>query len=296
MLPGPQARRRGFILALAATVLMHGAAFAAFFFYRPPPLASIGVEAISVEIVVGSNSMAGDTDPQSTANVNSAFAPPEEKAAEHRVQEEALKVPEKPVEQLAAVEPPQRVEETTEPPKAEAVPQEKPEPMQQHAAIAPDMPETVTVPPKPESKPVEVKRETPKPAVKKPVEPKREAATRKRGESEKKTEVAAANPSDSSTAAKGFGIGRSDAVSNYPGLVRAHLMRFLPSVGESHNASATIRFTVSPSGSLVSASLVRSSGNSAADAAVQGMVRRASPFPAPGPTDGRDLQITINLK
>lgn len=316
--PARGLRSLPFSLAVAATVLLHGAAFAAFFYYQPPPLASIGVEAISVEIVVGSNSLAGDTDPNSKSNVDSSYAPPEEKVADTPTREEALNAPEKPVEQLAAAEPaPQPLERPKEQPKAEVAPQPPQEQPKEEpvVALAPDMPETVQEPPKveikpevkpvetkpvetkpAETKPVETKRETPKPAARKPVEKKREAATRKRGESEKKTQVAAATPSDPSVAAKGFGIGRSDAVSNYPGIVRAHLMRFLPSARDSYNTSATVVFTVSSSGSVVSSRLSRPSGNGAADAAVQGMVSRASPFPAPGPSDKREFQITVNLR
>jgi protein TonB len=291
----PFARSYRFSLALAATILMHGAAFAAFFFYEPPPLASIGVEAVSVEIVVGSNSTTGVNNPQSQDVSDSEYAPKEDKTADKQKPEENLNAPEKPVEQpqtLASVEPAPQT--PVEEPKAEAAPVEpQPQPKEKPAiTLAPEAMPTLTEPPKQiEKKPIEIKRETPKPVVKKPEpkkpEVKREAATKKRGEAERTQVATAPEAHENHVSGRGAGAGRSDATENYRGMVRTHIQRYLQYPSDANRRGergrALVRFWYDNSGRITSAKVMEGSGSSLIDQAAQATVQRASPIPAPPP-------------
>lgn len=321
--PAPLPQRlpsRGFWLALAVTLAAHAAAFA-IFLREPPPLASIGVEAVSVEIVVGDNRIAGTGDPRSNSEVTSQESHSEEKADEVMQPPEQAEKPqdaaEKPVE-LAAVdpqpsetkpaEPEQKIEQPAPQPveeKVEAKP--APQPIVEDAlqkTTEPEKPVTAALAPetpKPsESKPVEtkpvekvveppVKAAEAKNEPKKPLETKR-IDTKKRQEAKSKAKPtdkpanhdrAAAPRSQQQTASLGRGVGRSDADTNYKGLFRAHLVRFKPSVSESSAGTALIYVSVGASGALTGAKLASSSGNPRFDELAMSMVRRASPYPAP---------------
>ena len=316
------ARERVRLAAFAALSLgIHAGLFMAFW-REPTPLASIGVEVISVEIVVGATAPAGVATTQGEQQVQAAAAPETEATevdkAEERATEQAQTVavarqeaaPEVKTEQpkaetkpddpkyetAAAPQEPAQAEqkpavamvETPAPDTATAKPQEMP----------PPPPTEVTLLPQPEEKPVE-KRPEPKPlqaAPPKPVknakpakEPRRiEAPTRKNSSREAKA-------STPSTAANNVGVGRSDRDTNYPGLVSAHLRRHqqYPSDARSRGdqGTATVSFGLDGGGRVTSARLVRGSGVASIDQEVQAMVRRASPFPAP--PDGRPRSFSV---
>ena len=92
-----------------------------------------------------------------------------------------------------------------------------------------------------------------------------------------------AKASTPSTMANNVGVGRSDADSNYAGLVSAHLRRHqqYPADARSRGdqGTATVSFSLDGGGRVTSSQLVRGSGISSIDQEVQAMVRRASPFP-----------------
>jgi protein TonB len=82
------------------------------------------------------------------------------------------------------------------------------------------------------------------------------------------------------------------AAAAYPQLVHRHLARQRrPNTRAS--GGATIAFTVSANGGLVSAAVVRSSGNAELDRLALALVQGAAPFPAPPPGAQRSFQITI---
>jgi protein TonB len=125
-------------------------------------------------------------------------------------------------------------------------------------------------------------KETPKPEKEKQKEKKTQSTPRS----------AAANPSQAAGAhaqgRAGAGGRRRDAggnanASSYQAQVLAHLQRYksYPAAAKSAGIRgvATVRFALSASGSVSSASLVRGSGASVLDQAAVAMVRRASPFP-----------------
>ena len=282
---------------------------------EPAPLASIGLEVISVEIVLGTTAPAGVAPTQGEQQVIAAAAPETEATEVDKAEERATAQPQ--TVEVAREE--TAPEQKTEQPKTEEAKPEEPEPAQveQKPAVAmvetpapdtatakpqevPPAPFEVTLLPQPEEKPVEKKPE-PKPvqaAPPKPVkdakpakEPRRIAApTRENAAREAK----ASNPS---TAANNVGVGRSDRDTNYPGLVSAHLRRHqqYPSDARSRGdqGTATVSFGLDGGGRVTSARLVRGSGVASIDQEVQAMVRRASPFPAP--PDGRPRSFTVPI-
>jgi periplasmic protein TonB len=315
-------RERARLAAFAALSLAaHGALFAAFW-REPLPLASIGVEVISVEIVVGATAPAGVATTQGEQQVNSAAAPETEAPDTDKAEEKATAQPQTVEVAREETAPEQKTEQPNaqeakpDEPKFEiaAAPQEPAQAEQKPAVsmvetpapdtatarpkeIPPDTTE-VTLLPQPEEKPVEKKPE-PKPvqaAPRKPVkdakpakEPRRIAApTREKAARE-------ANASAPSTAANNIGVGRSDNATNYAGLVSAHLRRHqqYPSDARSRGdqGTATVSFGLDGGGRVTSARLVSGSGVASIDQEVQAMVRRASPFPAP--PDGRPRSFTV---
>jgi protein TonB len=213
---------------------------------EPAPLASIGEQVISLEIVVGASAPAGVAQTPGEQAVQAAAAPE-----------------------------PQQPKTPQEPEKAT----EQPQPVQ--SAPAENAPEQTA---KPET-PVEPEAATETPKAQQP-KPTKDRATRQ------------AKASAPSTAANNVGVGRSDADSNYAGLVSAHLRRYqqYPADARSRGeqGTATVSFSLDGGGRVTSARLVRGSGVASIDAEVQAMVRRASPFPAP--PSGRGVSFTVPVR
>ncbi|MEN3376761.1 MAG: periplasmic protein TonB [Hyphomicrobiales bacterium] len=306
----------------AISLLVHGALFAAFW-REPDPLASIGVEVITAEIIIGATAPAGVAPTPGEQQDNSPAV-----AAEQKPDEQA------PETQQQATEQPQNVQtarqETAPEPKTEQPKAEekiaKPEPSQpaeQKPAVAmieSPTPDTATAAPRevppdatelsllpqPE-KPLEPKTESkpvPKPVQAAPPKPVKDAAPakeRRRIEAPTKDRaVTQAKASTPATAANSVGIGRSDASSNYPGLVSAHLRRYqqYPSDARSRGdqGTATISFNLDGGGRVTSSRLARGSGIASIDSEVQAMVRRAAPFPAPPGGAPRSFTVPVSFR
>ena len=265
---------------------------------EPQPLSSIGLETISVDIVLGSDTAAVLA---SRPEHSDAPAPAQSPEA---MTERARNEPE-----IADEEPPSpepevgRMEQSNVEPLAPASADEpvlltpqtpldapasativKPEPRSAEAAM-------------PEAKQPEPKRLTPaqtagdRKRVTEPEQPRRavrQAAVRRASNEPQSTSPAA-------TAASGVGRGRSDSDTNYRALVAAHLARYkqFPAVARNrgHQGSAVVAFSLSGSGSVTSARLVSATGVESLDYEATAMVRRASPFPAP--PDGRAVSFTV---
>lgn len=352
---------------IALSIAAHAVLFVAFL-RQPEPLASIGIDAISVELVLGANTPAGlaanpgEAQPQPDAlarapqppdpapadpaasepdkpvqpDTAAAVAPtpeeakgsepdiaavdpnPEPSAPEPEVAkvepEPEAKPPEPPVETPQPAEPPAVI--AAQPPPAEpappiAAPQtgdlptaDKPDSPPIAPAAPPSAPakKAVTPPAKPRpverakppakkqpaTKPERKKVATPAPGGRRDAKDKRNAA-QKAGERKGRTaaRVAARSPN-------GVGVGRSSNDSNYPGRVRAHLMRFQRA--QHGQGRAMVGFSLDGSGRVTSVRLVSSSGSGALDAEAQGMVRRASPFPAPPSGRGMSFTVPINFR
>ncbi len=285
-------------LALLCSAAIHAGLF--FFFHdEAPPAAGIGLESISVELMLGANMAAGPTPEKGESDVSvpaPAMAP-----------NPAKEMPPEP--QLAEAERPARRPETAEATPAEPAPAE---PVTEAAAAVEAPAETKAVEAVAPVTPVQTVPEqppAPAPKVAKPTDRKhaakhrREAKRQQETKREERRRAAAAagernnsrSLSPASTAAGGVGRGRSELNSNYRGMVAAHLARYkqYPAEARSRGAAgmAVVSFSLSGSGSVTSARLARSSGVSSLDQEVTAMVRRASPFPAP--PDGRPVSFTV---
>lgn len=271
--------RKQWPMLLLGSVAAHAGLFA-WFMQEPPPKASIGLEVISVEMVLGAQSEAGVAQTPGQAQVESAYSPDLAKP-DHTVTE----LTEKPLQEVK--EEPKPDPQVPEPQKP-VVEETKPQIM---AAAPPEpLPEPeVAVDPEPKKEPtVEAVKETPKPVAQKPVKETGKA---------KRQRIAAA--SQHSVAANSIGRGRSDADMNYRGLVLSHLSRHkqFPAEARSRGESgvAAVTFSISGSGSVTSVRLARSSGSSALDREVQAMVRRASPFPPPPSRQAMSFTAPVNF-
>jgi len=321
--PGDALARERLCLAAFATVslALHAGLFMAFW-RDPVPLASIGLEVISVELVVGATAPAGVAPTQGEQQVNAAATPETESTEADKAEEKATEQPQ--TVEVAKEE--AAPEQKTDQPKAESKPDQpkfetaaapqEPAQAEQKPAVAmmetpapdtatakpqeapPPPPTEVTLLPQPEEKPVEKKPE-PKPVQAAPPKPVKDAKPAKEprriAAPTRETPAREAKASTPSTAANNVGVGRSDRDTNYPGLVSAHLRRHqqYPSDARSRGdqGTATVSFGLDGGGRVTSARLVRGSGVASIDQEVQAMVRRASPFPAP--PDGRPRSFTV---
>jgi protein TonB len=269
--------RKQWPLLLVGSVAAHASLFA-WFMQEPPPKASIGLEVISVEMVLGAQSEAGTATTPGQAAVEAAYSP--DIAPPDDTKTELTEQPVQEVKEQPKVEP-------QEEPKP--VVQEEPKPQIMAAAPPEPQPEPeLAVDPEPKKEPVvEAVKEKPKPVAKKPVKEKGKA---------KKQRIAAA--SDPSVAANSVGRGRSDADVNYRGMVVAHLARYQnylkEAVRDVDQGSATVRFWLDASGRVTSVQIQRGSGFPSLDREVQNMVRRASPFP-PNPK-GRSQDFAAPIR
>jgi TonB family protein len=260
-------RQRQITFLIVASVFVHGALFAAFN-REPEAHASIGLISVTAEIVLGAQSNAGHSQTPSESDITSTAAPePKQKPADE--QPEAAR---KQTETQIPVEQPTEERQRTEP-------------TPQRPDIVADAPQSKVAELIVEKKPVE------KPQPEKKL---REAARHPRddGESRRTRSAPASAPSTSSNS---IGRGRSDADTNYRGIVAAHLARHkqFPADARSRGqqGAATVTFSISGSGSVTAVRLARSSGVASIDQETQSMVRRASPFPAP--PSGRAMSFTV---
>jgi protein TonB len=320
-LPAPRlvGERARLVLFAALSLAVHGALFMVFW-RDPEPLASIGIEVISAEIVLGATTPAGveKTQGELQANTAQGATDPQQTDPQREAEQKATEQPQnvQVAREETAPEQTTRLERQADerlPDDNAAAPREQRQPAEPKPAIAmvesatPDMataaprelpPDAMDVSllPQPEEKPVEQK---PKPTHKQaaPPKPVKNAAPERRriDAPTRDTVKREAKASDYSTAASGAGIGRSSHDTNYRGLVSAHLARYkqYPADARSRGdgGTATVAFSLSGSGGVTSVRLTRGSGVASIDQEVQAMVRRASPFPAP--PDGRPTSFAI---
>jgi protein TonB len=265
--PAPDAQgpegRLWIIAFFVLSLLVHGGLYAVLN-REPEPMASIGLEAISVEIVVGDNTRAGTGSTPGESQAQSAPADdPDPKPMDTETMDE--KAPEtKPVPDSASASQEQTAAEA------------KPE---QLAAVPPPEPAPQARPEQP--KPVQ-KRE-PKAKPERDIKPKQVGPHARTASTEPDATGPRAN------AANGAGVGRSQADINYPGIVRAHLAKF--QVDNHEQGRADVGFALDGNGQVTRVWLVHTSGVPNIDRDAQASVRRASPFPAP--PSGRSMSFTV---
>ncbi|MPZ40970.1 MAG: TonB family protein [Rhizobiales bacterium] len=282
--PAPQGARSGIgssIALVAASLALHSMLLA-MFWQEPKPMASIGVEVMTVEITLGATTAAGIAPTPSEQEVQ-PVPPTEQPAQDEVVTEPSRATTVMPQEvPVAAQEAAPQVAQQETPPEAQTV-----EPTLQ------ERPETATAEAPASTQPPQ-RTEQPRPqirAVQKAPKRKRIAAP---------TDKQAAQNRDASRpqASKGVGRGRSANYANYNGMIAAHLGRYkqYPASARSSGAQgvAAVSFSIDGRGRVTSARLARGSGNSAIDQEVVAMARRASPFPPP--PDGRGRNFTVPVR
>jgi TonB family protein len=288
--PAPSSSRWGLpsqIALIVGSVALHGLVLA-MFWRDPPPLASVGIESISAEMVLGADTAAGlspaagEQELQPTPAAEAVA--PDEAVAEQS--EAATVMPREVAVAVQETAPEARPQERPpEQPSAEPQPQEPPEPDMAVAEIPAEV--------RPQERPPE--RATPLEAqhVQEAPERKRIDAPTEKKPAEKRRVAAA--PTDS---ASGIGRGRSDDSANYNGRVAAHLGRYkqYPAAARAAGVQgmATVSFGIDGTGRVTTISLARGSGVASIDHEVVAMVRRASPFPHP--PDGRGRNFTVPVR
>lgn len=267
----PTERRRQIAAFFVLSLALHGGLYTALW-EQPKPLASVGIEAITVDIVLGTNSEAGLASTPGENEVQSA-AP----AEEVKPDDEAVAQQERTTEVRPEI--PVTEHETTVAEATEAKPEES-----TAAMVETSRPETPTALPRetpPELPKLQQPVEKPQPKQKKAVSPERK-------------NTSAGAPSNT---ASGIGRGRSDSETNYRGLVAAHLTRnkrYPADAERNHDqGTASLSFMLDGSGRVTAAHLVRGSGHASLDQEAQAMVRRASPFPPP--PGGRPMSFTVPI-
>jgi periplasmic protein TonB len=294
--PAPHAAKFGVgrgIALVAGSLALHSALLA-LFWHQPRPMASIGIEVMTIEISLGATTAVGLA-PTPSEQEDQAVVPSKERAQDEPVTEQVGATTLMPQDVPVATQetaPETKLEETLpEVPTVEPKPQEqRPEP---ETSVA-ESPESTQATEQPS-----IRTEQPRPqiqTVQRAPERKRTAAPTDT-KATQKTKVAAATPSMPSS---GLGRGRSDRSSNYDGIVAAHLARYkrTPAAARSTQPGtqgvATVSFSIDGGGRVTSARLVRASGNAAIDQEVVALARRASPFPPP--PDGRARSFTIPVR
>jgi protein TonB len=182
--------------------------------------------------------------------------------------------PPEPVEQPKEIEPP--------PPEPEPVALPEPEIKIPELPPLPDALAVLTPPPKeePKPKPPEIKQK-PKPRPKiverrKPVNPDKPKADRTTAPfTQERTAARAAAP------ASGASTASPAANASWRGSLIAHLNRFKRFPHGADPGTVQVAFSIDRGGRVLSARLVRGSGDSALDEEAVAMIRRASPVPAP---------------
>lgn len=150
------------------------------------------------------------------------------------------------------------------------VPQERPKP-----------PEPAKPKPEKKAEPKPKKPEARKPVRRKAGEDGAAKVSQRKGQAD--GDAAAVASSGGSERGNSAGPAGNAAVSNYPGKVRARLNRAFRYPSEAKRAgirgTAVVSFTVSASGGISGARVVRSAGSPVLDAAALEAVQRAAPFP-----------------
>lgn len=178
---------------------------------------------------------------------------------------------------------------TPEPPKQEIVEETiAPTPPQENPVVAAPPEER----PKPEPttvKPTPVIEQVKKPPVKQPPAPRTTAAPR----AERRAAVASASALGAASSAA--------ALPDYRARLAAHLQRFKQypagARASGDQGVATLSFTVSRSGQVLSARLAGSSGSGALDGETMAMIRRAQPLPSfPPEITQSQLNFTVPIR
>jgi protein TonB len=262
--------------ALAVTGLHGTAAWYAVHWKPAYAQAAAGAPETAIMIELAAVSVAPEAPPEEL--------PPAPEAAQAEPPPEPVK--ETPPPEPEPEPPPPEPEPVVEPPPPEELPPPEPTPVQmpEPEIVIPELPSlpdamAVLAPPPPPEKKVE------KPIERKP-RPKPKVVERKKIERPIRREAAApppAPPQASAPTRDSQGAAASPTVStaSWRGTLIAHLNRYKRFPSGARPGTVQVAFSIDRGGRVLSARLVGSSGDSALDEEAVGMIRRASPVPAP---------------
>jgi len=241
---------------------------------EPVPLASIGEVSIAVDILLGSQVAPGlASTPSPAAVAQSDSRQTEQQAKTDTADPIPDEAPAQPQSAAPDSQPPQA---STEPPLPAGELLATPSPT---GSIAPKPPVIERKQPVIERKQPAVERK-PSAVEHKPAQKTREQPTTREARLHP-AERGRATSSTPSSPSSGVGPGRSDADSNYPGRVYAHLARYQRAPSDGGQGVARVTISLDGSGRVLGVRLTQSSGNAGYDQEAQALVRRASPLPTP---------------
>jgi protein TonB len=267
-------------IAFITALLLHGAALTAVTLWPSEKENPPGEQEITIDLAPAMEELASIA----PAEIQAQEAPPVE-AETLPVETETIE--EQPPEDVVEAQ----LEEITEAVPVEALPVEE-ETAQTEAVLLPPPPETVVAKP-PEEKPAPKteKKPPPKPVERKP--PPRRTVAQPQPPSEARQGQASASRENMSGSAASAD---PDAMRRYRATLYAAVKSRLryPPTAERQGISGTadVRFTLDRSGQVISASLVRSSGNPLLDQAALATVRPGSSLPA-APASISQPQFTV---
>lgn len=206
----------------------------------------------------------------------------------------------------AAPAPPRVTEPTrTEPataaprsPAAQAVPSTAPEPVEPAPEVTVQQADAAT--PRPQRRPEPRTQARQEPAPRQRAQTPPASAPQAAGNAEQDTrrgsaEGAASAGATASGTSGAASQGGNAAVSNYPGQVMERIRRTRQQ-RVSGRGVAVVSFSVGSNGGLAAASIQRSSGSPAIDAAALAHIQRAAPFPAPPAGAGRSFSFEFVVR
>ncbi|GAB6843666.1 protein TonB [Methylorubrum rhodinum] len=173
-------------------------------------------------------------------------------------------------------------------PEEEPPPPPEPEPIVEAPPPPPQAKPLAILPPKPPKAEKKVERKPPEKKIEKPVEKKKPEKTVQKDKPKAASRSGGGPRSDQATAdrtaASAAGSEASQASrASWQNEMRARIVRAkrFPSGADGAVGVAVVSVTFSGSGSVISAQLVRSSGNAALDGEAVAVMHRAAPFPPP---------------
>jgi periplasmic protein TonB len=281
----PPAADRGLWMGAAVTSMLLHASVLLFFVEKLAPRASVGVEVISVDLVLGADAEAGLAPRPNRSEVSSApkEVHPEDEVSERLRHEAPFREASPVVPEVAK----QRGEDDVPEPRPVAIADEAP-------AAIPDVAITRDLA---EPPPERIVRNPSREAL---VEPRQEPKTTPAKHYSKNARDRRAPSSSAASPSNSIGRGRSDNDTNYRGIVAAHLARYkqfpADARGRGDEGDPAVTFTVDGDGRVISVRLAHSAGIASLDQEVQAMVRRASPFPAPPAGHAMTFTVPVSFQ
>jgi protein TonB len=265
--------------AAVVSVLLH-TSVVLFFVEKLAPRASIGVEVMAVDLVLGATAEAGLAPAPSRSEVSSA---PKEEHPENQVSEHAPDEAQFREASPVVLD----VKDDVSGPRPVTIAHEAP-------TVTPDMAVAGDLAERPPE------RIAHSPGTEAPARSRPEAKTTPAKPSGRNARDSRPPSSAATIASNSVGRGRSDDDTNYRGVIAAHLARHkqfpTDARGRGDEGNPAVTFTIDGGGRVISVRLAHSAGIASLDQEVEAMVRRASPFPAPPAGHAMTFTVPVSFQ